>query len=138
MRYKIPIVLALPVTLFWILQSSAEPLKSASFQIPTFVLSGAGGRSESQSFRIEATLGQSTPLMDPADPPYSESFDAYPGFWYTVPPALASYCSYDYEPDGDVDGKDLSEFIPDFAAGLTTASDLEDFCVEFGRSPCQE
>jgi hypothetical protein len=136
MHRKNPIVLALVVTLFCTSHVSAETLQSTSFQIPTFVFSGAGGPMESHSFRIEATLGQSTPLMDPADPPYSESFDVYPGFWFTVPTAIGSYCIYDYEPDGDVDGKDLSEFIQDFAAGLISASDLEDFSAEFGHSPC--
>ena len=133
-----PTVLALLAALLCISPSAAGAMESPSFRIPTSAFSGAGGLTESNNFRLEATLGQSSPLMDPADPPYSDRFDAYPGFWYTVAPALAGYCTYDYEPDGDVDGKDLVEFMRDFVAGVVTVADLEDFSTEFGRSPCQK
>jgi hypothetical protein len=111
-------------------------MESTHFKISTSVISGGGILTESGSFRLKSTLGQSTPLMDPADPPYSDSFDAYPGFWYTVAPALGGYCIYDFEPDGDVDGKDLAAFIQDLISGMVGSGDLADFTGEFGRSPC--
>lgn len=40
---------------------------------------------------------------------------------------------YDYESDGDVDTRDLAEFIQDFATGMVTDSDLEDFTAEYGH-----
>ena len=82
----------------------------------------------SAGFRGQGTLGQPTPLMDPADPPYSDAYDLYPGFWYTLEAALgcdlAEFAAAfgtvsgepgynlgcDSEPDGDVDGVDLAEF----------------------------
>ena len=29
-------------------------------------------------------MGQPSPLMDPAAPPWSTNYDLYPGFWYTA------------------------------------------------------
>ena len=80
---------------------------------------------------MNGTVGQSTPLMDPTDPPYSTSYDNYPGFWYTLDAegpagcedlgafaatygllsgdgAYSSAC--DSDGDGDVDGTDLAGF----------------------------
>jgi hypothetical protein len=117
---------------------SAAGMESDHFKITTSVISGGGALIESESFLLKSTLGQSTPLMDPADPPYSDSFDAYPGYWFTVAPAVGGYCDYDFEPDGDVDGLDLVEFIQDLIGGLVEAGELANFADEFGRSPCLE
>ncbi|NVM24102.1 MAG: hypothetical protein HWN68_20275 [Desulfobacterales bacterium] len=42
---------------------------SENYSIPTSVMSGGGGLMDSGSYQTEATLGQPSPLMDPADPP---------------------------------------------------------------------
>ncbi len=69
--------------------------------------------------------------MDPADPPYSDNYDLYPGFWYTLEAgmtgcenlssfaaaygAVSADLNYnsqcDFDVDGDIDGSDLSDFI---------------------------
>ena len=59
-------------------------MASQNFRISTSVLSGGGAISESLSFKNNGTLGQSSPLIDPADPPGSENFTTLSGFWYTV------------------------------------------------------
>ena len=83
----------------------------------------------SANFGMNSTLGQPSPLMNPADPPYSDVYDLYPGFWYTLDAQivcgdLAAFAAAfgrvsgdpeyspecDTEPDGDVDGVDLAEY----------------------------
>ena len=83
----------------------------------------------SPSFHMSGTVGQPSPLMDQADPPYSTNYDLYPGFWYTLDAQmvcgdLAAFAAAfgrlsgdpeyspecDTEPDGDVDGVDLAEY----------------------------
>ena len=57
---------------------------SENYRISTYVLSGGGADISSDSYKANFTLGQSTPLMDHTDPPFSANFDLYPGFWYTL------------------------------------------------------
>jgi hypothetical protein len=57
-------------------------MESASYKIPSTVLSGGGSPMSSASYTGNSTLGQPSPLMDPANPPTSTSYDNYPGFWY--------------------------------------------------------
>ncbi len=103
-------------------------MQSENYSIPTSVLSGGGAPMESASFETSSTLGQPSPLMDPADPPYSANYDLYPGFWYALDPGpagcedLSSFASAygainsepnyssvcDYDGDGNVDGSDLA------------------------------
>lgn len=105
---------------------------SANYRITTSVISGGGGTMSSSSYQMVSTLGQPSPLMDPSNPPYSLSYDLYPGFWYTLGAGTceyintfaasfgsvvgdANYCAAcDFDKDGDVDGYDLSivEFAP--------------------------
>ncbi len=98
-----------------------------NYAIPTYVFPGGGAAMGSANFSATGTLGQSSTLMDPPDPPYSSDYQLYPGFWYTVAIsggcddledfALAfghtaaeqeygPYCDSDH--DGDVDGLDLA------------------------------
>jgi hypothetical protein len=104
---------------------------SESYSIPTSVLSGGGGPMSSENYETNTTLGQTSPIMDPADPPYSDNYDLYPGFWYTLEAgitgcenlssfataygALSTDLNYnslcDFNVDGDIDGSDLSDFI---------------------------
>ena len=105
-------------------------MESDSYAITTAVVSGGGGVMTSGSYQLQATIGQSSPLLDQADPPYSTTYDLYPGFWYTMETGpfcvdLAAFAasfgsldgdgnysfSCDFAGDGDVDGSDLSAFI---------------------------
>lgn len=38
----------------------------------------------SANFQMNSTLGQPSPLMSADDPPVSENYANYPGFWYTI------------------------------------------------------
>ena len=72
--------------------------------------------------------------MDQSEPPWSASYDLYPGFWYTLEARLAVcdelWCfavtygltvgdttynpACDFDDDGDVDGSDLAAFSEGF------------------------
>jgi len=74
--------------------------------------------------------------MDPLDIPFSNSYDLYPGFWYALLAGpllcedLSSFArafgtintdadyniSCDCEPDGDVDGIDLLDFLQGYGS----------------------
>ncbi len=106
-------------------------MQSGSYAITTAVVSGGGGAMTSPSYTLQATIGQPSPLLDQTDPPYSTTYDLYPGFWYTLSgtsPVCADLAAFaaafgsldedlnfniycDIDSDGDVDGSDLSEFI---------------------------
>lgn len=61
---------------------SEAAMESTSYKIPTTVLSGGGSPMSSTSYKMDYSLVQPTPLMDPYNPPTSASYDNYPGFWY--------------------------------------------------------
>ena len=125
-------------------------MSSANFSIPTSVVSGGGSPASSTNFQTDATLGQPSPLMDTADPPYSTIYDLYPGFWYTVAAEPMDACEGDFDNDGDVDGSDLATFAADFGRtdcvddcegnfdedGDVDGSDLAVFAADFGRTDC--
>ena len=110
-------------------QAAAE-MSSTNYRIPASVLSGGGAPMASAVYQINATVGQSSPLMDPLEPPLSDTYDLYPGFWYVIA-AFESTCPGDFNGDKDVDGSDLAEYIFD-SAGL----DLEVFAPNFGKASC--
>jgi hypothetical protein len=108
-------------------------MSSANYQITTTVVSGGGGPMASASFQTNGTVGQPSPLIDPADPPWSTSYDLLTGFWYTLDAGLDD-CRWDIEPepgDGDVDGADLAEFLNAF-----DPMNLPAFAAQFGRNDC--
>ncbi len=65
------------------LSADAE-MMSDNYRITTTVISAGGGVADSANYHMELTVGQPTPLMNPPNPLMSESFDLYPGFWYTT------------------------------------------------------
>jgi len=77
---------AVPFILFLcFLMLSAYPsaaMESTTYKIPTTVISGGGSPMASPSYKVDYSLVQPTPLMDPNNPPTSASYDNYPGFWY--------------------------------------------------------
>jgi len=132
--------------------TDAEEMSSDNFRIPTSVVSGGGTPMSSTSFRVNQTIGQPSPLMDPLDPPYSADYDLYPGFWYTAIPEDVELCEGDFDSDNDVDGSDLAIFAADFgrtdcATGPQCEGDFDDdddvdgsdlakFASDFGRTNC--
>jgi len=122
-------------------------MSSTNYQIPTTVFSGGGGPMTSGSYDMNGTIGQPTPLIDPALPPQSSSYDLLTGFWYTfgsTPPFSA--CPADFQPDGDVNEDDLALLATGFGqSGLSIdadedgdmdGKDLWEMVVDFGRDDC--
>ncbi len=86
----------------WTMPAFCE-MSSASYQIPTAVLSGGGSPAGSAGYSINSTLGQSSPLMKTDTPVGSASFALLPGFWYTVS-AFDTSCPGGFFDDSDNDG----------------------------------
>lgn len=133
MRRKAPEVFLIAVFVFGSAMFAVAGMESESYQITTSVISGGGGGMGSANYQMNSTLGQSSPLMDPANPPYSESYDLYPGFWYTLD--LGLWCYYDLDGDGDVDGEDLAELVGGLGIDFDD-TDIIHFAEEFGRNDC--
>ena len=125
MKIKIFILFFVMGLLFFFSGNAFSRMHSTSYSITSSVMSGAGIPMASTGFQTHSTLGQSSPVA----PVSSENYDLYAGFWYTM---TTSGCIWDLEPDGDVDGFDLYQFInPPY-----NASDIESFGSEFGRTDC--
>ena len=128
---SVVVVVVLQVLLFTTLCLGGGS-RSENYALPTSVISSGGSFMGSGSFKAQGTIGQSSPLMDPDNPPYSEGNDLYPGFWYTLEAEMmcgdvatfaatfghvlgeqeySAACDLDTDgPDGDVDGSDLAAF----------------------------
>ena len=143
---KISAVIISICMLFFLLSGTYAGMQSANFKITTSVLSGGGRPLESESFGSIATLGQPVPLMNTSNPPVSENFDLYPGFWYAVEGKIA-FCPGDYDTDWDVDGLDLARFADHYSTNDPEADlnsdnyvddlDVEELAKRYGASPCQ-
>ena len=117
--------------IFFICAIASAEMQSSNYKIPTSVFSSGGIPAGSTNYQTDSTLGQPSPLMDPSDPPSSSNYNLEPGFWYTV--EETGICEGDFEPDGDVDGSDLTVLASDPGLlGLST------FAAEFGRIDCSQ
>ena len=107
-------IFAVGLVMCLVINATAQ-MQSPNYRTPSVVLSGGGVSMQATSYQTNATFGQPSPLPDPADLPFSDSYDLYPGFWYimvaSIPP---NDCPGDFENDGDVDGSDLAVFAADF------------------------
>ena len=106
----------------------------------------------SASYAANGTLGQPSPVMDPANPPISLSYNLQPGFWYTLESEPIDLCEGNFDGDTDVDGSDLATFAADFGRTNCASappcegdfdkdndvdgSDLAAFAADFGRTDC--
>ena len=123
----IPVIIGFPAILT---TPAAAVMSSNSYRIFTSVISGGGSTMGSASFDAHSTIGQSSPLQAPIDPPYSDSYDLYPGFWYAVA-NMGSFCPGDNDFDRDIDGLDLAAYILD-----SGSLSLNDFAMNFGKAIC--
>ena len=122
------ISLSAVIFVFCIIETGYAQMGSENFRIQSAVQSGSGTRMDSNSYQLNSTLGQSSPLINSDDPPFSVNYDLYSGFWYAV---KSNTCEGDYDGDTDVDGLDLSEYISG-----SKALDLNIFAEDFGRINC--
>jgi hypothetical protein len=151
-KRNVSLVAVLALALLYPVFVQATEMSSGSYAISSTVMSGGGTPMTSASYTANGTMGQPSPLMDPVDPPISTSYDLYPGFWYTLLTAPIDSCEGDFEPDGDVDGTDLSVFAQEFGRtdcgsgppcegdfdvdGDVDGTDLSIFAADFGRIDC--
>jgi hypothetical protein len=105
-------------------------MSSENYGIQSSVLSGGGIPTISENYQMNSTLGQPSPVMDPIEPPISDSYDLFPGFWHVIAD-LGSNCPGDSNGDKDVDGSDLADYILD-SGGI----ELNDFAMNFGKTNC--
>jgi hypothetical protein len=122
-------ILLAALLIFYPVVVSAE-MDSENYHMRSTVISGGGSPIDSANFKMESTVGQPSPLMDSANPPYSDSYDLYPGIWYTFS-LVTETCPGDGDGDKDVDGQDLTAFILD-DDGLG----LDAFAANFGKEFC--
>jgi hypothetical protein len=125
--FVIPVMIAFLVVS---VMSAAAEMTSSSYRIHSSVLSGGGVFADSTNFFINGTLGQPTPLINPPEPPLSDTYDLHPGFWYIIA-AFQSTCPGDFDGDKDVDGADLADYLFD-SGGIG----LNVFADNFGKNNC--
>ncbi len=108
---------------------------SQSYRIPTSALSGGGAPMSSGSFKTDSTLGQSSPLMDPDDQPFSTDYNLYPGFWYT----LEAMGVNDSDGDGVEDDVDNCPTTPNGPnSGTCSAGEIGNPCtIPHGNCGCE-
>ena len=114
--------------------NTTADMTSENYRIKISIPSGGGISTGSVNYQMNSTFGQSTPLMEAINPPMSDNYDLYPGFWYTLATGLMQCkdllsfsqafgttnsdfnynISCDSEPDGDIDGVDLSGFLREY------------------------
>ena len=145
-------ILLLGFFIFGVALNAFAEMQSENYQIPTSVFSGRGALTDSTNYQTDSTLGQSSPLMSPSDPPSSSNYGLGPGFWYTVQVEPVDACEGNFDSDSDVDGSDLSIFAADFGRtdcdtgdpcegdfdgdNDVDGSDLATFAADFGRTDC--
>ena len=89
-------------------------MESDNYRIPTSVFSGGGTPTGSTNYQTDSTLGQSSPLMEEEQNPFSDNYDNYPGFWYTFEMAAVDICECDLNHDTKCDMQDWLMFGADW------------------------
>jgi len=92
---------------------SAE-MQSDNYRITSSVISAGGGPTASDNFKNDATMGQSSPLMQGNQNPSSNNYDSYPGFWYTVGLEPVDVCECNLNGDSNCDMQDWLVFGQDW------------------------
>ncbi len=123
-------VLLIVIVAFGLPVFGIAEMASENYNIRNSVHSAGGVPTGSANYQINGTVGQPSPLMDSNEPPLSDKYDLYPGFWYVIA-AFENTCPGDFNGDKDVDGSDLAEYLFD-SGGLG----LDVFAVSFGKENC--
>ncbi|MCX5905354.1 MAG: hypothetical protein NTV89_18225 [Proteobacteria bacterium] len=74
--------ISLLVLLIFIVTKSYAGMGSENYGMEDSVFSNGGGPMASESFGVDSTLGQPSPLME-EEQPTSTNYAHYPGFWFT-------------------------------------------------------
>ena len=84
----------------------AGNISSTNYRITNAVISAGGNSTGATGFSLNATLGQSSPLIESSTPPLSASYELKTGFWYTRSSLLDSDNDgiIDVVEDADQDG----------------------------------
>jgi len=82
-KKKLYAILTLPFILGLSLAAFAE-MASENYRIRSYVHSAGGVPIGSANYQLNGTVGQPSPLLEGDQNPFSDSYDMYPGFWYTV------------------------------------------------------
>jgi hypothetical protein len=130
MDKRILLMVSLVVGVFCGPLTASSETASDNYRIRSWVQSGGGSGTSSENYQMNSTLGQPSPLMDPANSPYSDHYDLYPGIWYTFS-LVAETCPCDNDRDKDVDGEDLAAYILDDGG-----FGLDVFALNFGKVSC--
>lgn len=109
-------------------------MTSPNYTIKSSVISGGGVpvQSATPMYKINGTIGQASPIMNPSVPPGSVNYLLNPGFWYTVYLNDLN-CIFNSDMDEDIDGSDLAEFADDMPID---DGELTLFASEYGRTDC--
>ena len=85
LKYKNFLILSVCyLVLFMGFSTDADASQSSTnYIIQSNVISNGIGEMASTNYSLRSTIGQSTPLIDQTDAPYSINYDLYSGFWYT-------------------------------------------------------
>lgn len=84
MSVKILILVIFSLVFAIVSFASSAQMNSSSFRVSSAVVSGGGAFAGSANYQLNGSIGQPAPLMDSLDPPFSDNYDLYPGFWYTI------------------------------------------------------
>jgi len=111
---KLKICVAVLGLLLIFCQPGFSAMQSDNYKITASVESGGGKQVSSTNYKTNSTIGQSSPVMDTSDPPWSTNYTLYPGFWYTIEMAAIEACECDLNIDGRCDMQDWLLFGQDW------------------------
>ena len=84
MKGNILIAALIIALVFGVVTGAQTQTGSDNYGIQNSLQSGGGTAAASANYQMNSTVGQPSPLMDPIEPPFSDTYDLYPGFWYVI------------------------------------------------------
>lgn len=77
-------IIIITFSIFTLASAALAGMASENYHLSASVVSSGCKTMNSLNYRLNSTLGQSSPLMDSVYPPFSDNYTLYPGFWYTL------------------------------------------------------